>query len=315
MYEKVKIFACFLLLHYKEKIEIIEEAIDLILQLHTSKEVMLVIVDNASVDDCIEVLKERYTDASAIQFIQLPENKGYSHGNNAGYFYIKEKFEPEFLIVMNPDVMIRQSDFLTRLSNLYEEEPFYVAGPDIYEPLYDTHSSPLNIQVTSEAAIHSYEMYLEEMRRKFEKKDIKCLKSYISRCKKSNKLIYYTRRCVRKIRRRDVCGWNMRNEGVQLQGACLIFDKRFITINEKLFSPETFLYSEEHILWRKCQKNGWRQMYFPELEVEHLREESTGLSNLSFQEYCKKKSAQYKQLRAGLMIYRDYWLKTRSGEQ
>ena len=70
---------------------------------------------------------------------------------------------------------------------------------------------------------------------------------------------------------------------------CLIFSRDYISLNEKAFEPEVFLYNEEIYLAHRCEKNNWKIIYSDNLQVQHIHHASTGITNLSYRDYCRKK--------------------------
>ena len=55
----------------------------------------IIVVDNASVDGSVQMLKERFPD---VLLIENPENSGFSAANNMGI----DKATGEFIVLLNP---------------------------------------------------------------------------------------------------------------------------------------------------------------------------------------------------------------------
>lgn len=66
----------------------------------------IVIVDNRSTDDSFEMLKGMESEKTSL--IRSERNGGYGYGNNYGIRYLKEKFNPEFILLSNPDVIVEE---------------------------------------------------------------------------------------------------------------------------------------------------------------------------------------------------------------
>ena len=67
----------------------------------------IIVVDNASTDDSFEqlqVFKNEKTD-----LIRTKENGGYGKGNNYGIQYAMKAYQPEYLVVSNPDIIFEES--------------------------------------------------------------------------------------------------------------------------------------------------------------------------------------------------------------
>ena len=256
---------CYVVLHYKN----IEETKKCITSLHetandTSR---FIIVDNGSGDGSGALLDEMYRNDIQCDVLLLPENVGFSKGNNAGYKLAKEKYDPAFIVIANNDVVFYQSDFEAKIEQIYHRTQFYVLGPDIYIPRHKDHQSPLfknGITVEElEKEIQEYKYYRENPK-KFEKrlrihafKDMLCSKSQLI-----NK-VYGT------IRGKDSLDYRQEYEDVGLQGSCLIFSSQFIKSEIKAFDPEPFLYEEEVFLFYRCKEKGYKMMYSPEIGIRH----------------------------------------------
>ena len=80
---------------------------------------------------------------------------------------------------------------------------------------------------------------------------------------------------------------------VQLHGSCLIFSPVFVENEDKAFCPETFLYTEEPILYQYCMHKGYLTLYCPDLLVEHKEDSST---NATYKANCDKREFVFKNL-------------------
>lgn len=78
-------------------------------------ELEMYVVDNASGDGCLETLKAEFP---SITTIQLPDNRGFGHANNA----VLPRLDSEFHAVINPDILFSR-DVLTELSLYMRDNP------------------------------------------------------------------------------------------------------------------------------------------------------------------------------------------------
>ena len=129
----------YVILHYKNMADTVKCVESL--RRTAAPDSRFVIVDNGSGDGSGDRLAEQY--ASLCTVLRLPENVGFSKGNNAGYRYARETFHPQFIVVTNNDVVFDQPDFEEKIRQLYEETSFDVLGPDVYVPRHNDHQSPL----------------------------------------------------------------------------------------------------------------------------------------------------------------------------
>jgi GT2 family glycosyltransferase len=72
----------------------------------------VIVVDNASAGNDLEVIKQRFGDS--IHIIENDKNYGYTGGNNIGIRYALEHTQPDYLLLLNNDIIV-SPDFLTAL--------------------------------------------------------------------------------------------------------------------------------------------------------------------------------------------------------
>ena len=66
----------------------------------------IVIVDNCSMDRSLEELKKQYLMDKNVDIIKTKKNNGYGAGNNFGINYLTIKYNPDYLMICNPDIKI-----------------------------------------------------------------------------------------------------------------------------------------------------------------------------------------------------------------
>ncbi|MBR1821164.1 MAG: glycosyltransferase family 2 protein [Clostridia bacterium] len=264
---------CYVILHYKN----IGDTLKCLKSLKetAAPDSRFIVVDNGSGDGSGEKLAALYAGDEQCDVLLLPENVGFSKGNNAGYRRAKERYAPEFIVVTNNDVVFYQKDFEDKIRALFARTRFYVLGPDIYIPRHKDHQSPLFKRgITVEALKRELEEYrfYRENPQKFERrlrmhafKDMLCSQSGIIRS------VYA------KLRGKDDLDYRREYENVGLQGSCLIYSALFIDREDKAFAPEPFLYEEEVFLFYSCQSKGYKMVYSPEIGIRH--EEGASFTN------------------------------------
>lgn len=89
----------------------------------------IVVVDNASQDNSIELLKSAY--GERITLIASEENLGFGRANNLG----AQQTHGDYLLLLNPDTVLKEATVIARLvSRLKETSGCGMLGPAIFEP-------------------------------------------------------------------------------------------------------------------------------------------------------------------------------------
>lgn len=74
----------------------------------------IIVVDNNSIDSSYEDLKSLYGGCN-VDVIQVPNNNGYSAGNNIGIKYGETKYGCSYCAILNPDVIVPTKDTIVQL--------------------------------------------------------------------------------------------------------------------------------------------------------------------------------------------------------
>lgn len=255
----------YVILHYKnikDTVKCIESLLET-----AGRDSKLIVVDNGSNDNSGIELKDKYSGSEQVEVLLLPENLGFSKGNNAGYQYAKCNLKSDYIVVTNNDVVFYQLNFEDSVKKIYKETNFDILGPDVYIPRHKDHQSPLfkvPVDIVKlKKEIEEYKFY-QQNPDKFEKRlRLHATKNML--CSKS-KIINFV---YNKLRGKDVLDYKKRYENVGLQGSCLIFSKQFIDCEDKAFDPEPFLYEEESFLFYRCSNKGYKMVYDPSVAIRH----------------------------------------------
>mgnify|MGYP004729937417 FL=1 len=265
----------FVILHYNN----IKETMECLDSLERFKQKIIVVSNSKDYDNLKKI--EKRVDKVIIN----EENIGFAKANNIGCKYAIEKYKPDFLCVINNDIVIDQKDFLDKVEKLYKKYQFDVLGPKILPddlpsvnpfPVYDT-------------------LEKIEDRIKYTKKLIKIYNSVILR----NLLSYYVliKSKLKKVSK-PVNG-DKDELGVALHGCALIFSKKYYERYETVFYNETFLYHEEEFLYYRCKHDNLTFLYSPEVELVH--KEGRSLDN-SFNNNYKKLIFKNKEILKSLQL-------------
>ncbi|WP_283586185.1 glycosyltransferase [Limosilactobacillus ingluviei] len=273
----------FVLLHYKNHLDTIE-CINSILKLAFSKSI--VIVDNASKDGSIDIVKDNFKKSNNLFFIENENNLGFAEGNNIGYKFAREKLNSDYIIVGNNDLIFDQTNFIQQIDKTYQANEVELIGPDI-ESLQDHgHQNPMT--GTSRKLL---KINVELMRYRFLLLLSKC-HLYDALKRRKNSVSSLPRELQKNAQR-----------NVVLHGSIIIFTPKYVQNESKAFRPGTFLYMEEDILYLYAQSKRYTTLYEPTLHVYHKEDSST---NKAFGNNKKKREFVFKNMIKSIKVYRRY---------
>lgn len=89
----------------------------------------VIVVDNASSDDSIGEIKQKYP---GINIIQNSENLGYAGGNNRGIKYLLDR-EAKYIFILNPDTEIKKDTIEKLIEVFLQDKKTGIAGPKIFD--------------------------------------------------------------------------------------------------------------------------------------------------------------------------------------
>lgn len=266
----------FVVLHYKAK-DVTLACVRSILNLDSSSaDISVVVVENGSGDGIEAYLRAGLVDSdlSGLAVIVSDDNLGFAKGNDVGFAYARERLDPDFIVVANNDIVFNQKDMCACIARIGASRPFDVLGPDIYNPILGIHQSPgdARMPVTME--------YIDDLKRSFQERLDASYSDERMLALKYRLMATAPGRIIRKAKLSSAAnrnGWNRPQEGVELQGSCVIFSKRYAQRFEWAFYPATFMYLEELISLFVSQVNGLTHIYDPSVKVCHMHGISTAL--------------------------------------
>ncbi len=265
----------FVILHYNN----IKETMECVDSLGKFKQ-KIVVVSNSKDYDNLRKIEKRVD-----KVIINEENIGFAKANNIGCKYAIEKFKPDFLCVINNDIVIDQKDFLDKVEKLYKKYQFDVLGPKIL---------PEDLPSVNPFPVYDTLKKIED-RIKYTKKLIKIYNSVILRNLLSCYVLIKSK--LKKVSK-PVNG-EKDELGVALHGCALIFSKKYYERYETVFYNETFLYHEEEFLYYRCKHDNLTFLYSPEVELVH--KEGRSLDN-SFNNNYKKLIFKNKEILKSLQL-------------
>jgi GT2 family glycosyltransferase len=221
----------------------------------------IIIVDNCSPDDSWRELKVIFGRNSDIVLLHSDENVGFARGNNIGFSYAKENFNPQFLILTNNDVCLIQGSIYKTLKQKYEETDYAVLGPMIITGEGSICSSPLRKEILS----------IQGVKRSI-RRNYRLLR--LNRIGLDKHYRWFKSKIHKHIPQFHVEDRLIQHENVGIHGCFMVFSENYITRFDGLDSS-TFLYMEEDILFLHLMKNNLKSIYCPDLVIYHKEDAST----------------------------------------
>ncbi len=206
----------------------------------------IVVVDNASSDDSIDIIPRKYTEVS---FIAVKKNLGFAGGNNVGIKYALEN-QADYILLLNNDTIVKP-DFLTKLVEIAEsDKKIGIAGPKIL--FYDKRDTiwfgggKVNWSRTRGTHI-AYSLQLTDYRQSSDSQQ-----SAVS----GQQTDYIT-------------------------GCCLLI-KREVIEKIGLMREDYFLYYED-VDWCLCaEKAGFKSVFVPSAKIYHKQSRSAGETSFPY---------------------------------
>ena len=216
-----------------------------------------IIVDNHSPDDSGQELCKWFETDLETTVILLPENIGFSRGNNQGIRFAKEKLNADLVVVSNNDIYIKTKEFPSILEKEYKLSRFSVYGPDIYSMSKETHQNPMR-QVP---------LNIEDIHKKVRKIDRILPVLWIL----NQTGLYDTLKNIRGLFKKKNYSWKpQRIENCVLHGSFFVIDRKYLDKYPEGLFEGTFLYMEEDILAYRCFKEDLKMVYDPSVKIIHF---------------------------------------------
>ncbi len=219
------------------------------------------VVVNSFFDDVTRDKIKEVADRDGCDFINVP-NKGYGAGNNRAIEFAFEKYQFDYLIVCNPDTVVRS--FNLNCLEAYEDKCCIFAPKIICASGKEQNPAMVNENKTADKLIY---------------------KGYT----RDRKLPLIIGIGLNKIKRR---AFNSRkNSGkriFQAHGSFVIFSRSALEKLMPVYDENIFLFCEEMDLAFKAKANNVETIYIPEIDIYHKEDGSMKLTNLNLYNEIKK---------------------------
>lgn len=241
----------FVILHYNSYADT-KRCVDSILNLKY-REKSVVIVDNNSPDNSIDLIDNDYEKKDNVVVIRNKENYGFSKGNNIGCKYAIENYSPKIICVFNNDIYIKDPELIDKILNKYVETKFDVLGTKITLSESGINQNPINVTTS-----------IPEIDKEIKRMEIskKILNSPIP-------YLYWGYNKLFSLLSKNT------QSTQSLYGAALIFSENYYRKFDKIFPEITFMYGEENFIYYRKVKYSLNFIYEEGIEVIHNHSAST----------------------------------------
>jgi GT2 family glycosyltransferase len=263
--EKTQIVFC--VLTYKNHTDLAEFIESLKVNENINFSYKIVVVNSFADESSLKKIRQIALSNNCI-FINT-ENKGYGHGNNLGISFAKENYIFEYLVVCNPDTVIKHFDI-----NSLKGQENNINAPEII-CLNGKRQNPLN---------YTFMPMVEKL-------------AYIA-MKKRNKLLLYTVILLNKINRhKNKLLMDLRRKKSAAVYAChgsyIIFSRKAIETLYPVFDENIFLFCEESDLAKNAEKHSVDIIFNKNIVILHKEDGSMKMSNFNLNEIHRQSYLYY----------------------
>lgn len=245
-----KIKYAVIILNYNTALDAIKATESVINSALENDSYIVCVVDGRSVKENEQEILLTYHHNNYIPFM-LTENMGYARGNNAGIRFVKEQYDVEYFVIMNPDVLISGKGVISQLINQIKDHE-KLAGA---QPLINNIRSGIDAK---------YQI------------NIRRVPTYTDCLVESSMLLkrIFREKYGRTVYRQEMPYTRKIHFEVPSGAFFVIKAKDFESVG--YFSESTFLYQEENILGYRLNKIGKEFLLDPAVTIKHLQGGSTG---------------------------------------
>jgi len=200
-------------------------------------ELEIIVVDNASGDDSVEMVRAEFP---AVRLIANDQNRGFPAANNQGIAIAQGRY----VFLLNPDTEVVDDALATMIAFADERPDVGVIGPQLLNPDGSVQSSRRRLPTLATAVFES---------------------TWLTP--------YAPRSVLRRYRMLDTPD-EMTQDADWVDGAALMARRRAIEQIGPL-DEGFFMYSEELDWCRRFGEGGWRVVYLPDARIIHHRGKSS----------------------------------------
>lgn len=224
-----------------------------------------IIIVNSYYDDLSLDKLNRLAKDNACDFLNV-ENRGYSYGNNQGIIYAKSRYDFNYLIVTNPDIVVQKN----RMNFAKYNGKALIIAPEI-RTITGKYQNPYWAIKSSIAEFFIYYGY-----------------------KKLNKLYIYIGIAIHKLIRELFLIIPQNNKKIYgAHGCFMVFSKQALDILGVPFDDKMFLFAEEALLAHKLENENIPIIYTLDISILHKEDGSINLSDIDESNITRKSVIYY----------------------
>lgn len=207
----------------------------------------VIVVDNNSTDDSNKMVREQFPD---VTLIENKDNKGFSKANNQGVAIAKG----EYILFLNPDTVMPE-EFLAKMLGYMDAHPEAGAvGPRL---------------------IDGKGQFAPDAKKSFPSLSVAIFKT-TGINKLFSKSAYFNKYYAVHVGERQTAPVDV------LSGCCMLVRKSAMDKAGGPFDEDYFMYCEDVDLSYRIEKAGYKNIYYPEVDLIHYKGESTRKMTLSY---------------------------------
>lgn len=234
----------------------------------TVKNFKIIVVDNASNDLTVKIVQEKFPD---VDLIKLEKNLYFTGGNNQGFEYAKDKYNPDFYLILNPDTEAENNLLEVLIEKINQDTKIGAVGPKILFKGGENDGKINSSSLFYDGFHSAYDQGFKEV---------------------------------------DRGQYDQTKEVFAVTGTCILFRKELIE-KTKGFWNILKMYTDEIELFIRSKKLGFRVIYTGETSVHHKYMQSSSQSKTIDFERLKMRNwlliaLRHYSLRDKLRMLRDY---------
>ena len=230
----------------------------------------IIIVDNCSPDDSCEKVQAQYGQDEDVVLIRSKSNLGFAKGNNLGYRYVLKHYQPEYVIMLNNDVLLIEDGIYEVLSDCYRRHDFAVMGPMIFtaDGLYTSSPMIADHKGRPDDAPATKKEFQKSIR-KYE------CELFLIRLHIYDLIRYVYKKFIEKPESHGGPDYFKEHINCRLHGSFLVFSQKYQNHFPSGLDSRTFMYDEEYFLQYHVMNAGMKLLYSPAYRIYHKEDAST----------------------------------------